>query len=184
MRAVVVTENENTDLAVVQIDACTVETHSLTSTVTDHPVERGADISDHSRPDPELVTLQCLVSNSLPLNEPDPTRASSTYDALLDLRNNGTLVSVVTTLRVYDDMEITSISIQRTPQNVDALEWTMTLKHVVLVKNKLTTSVVATSTRAKPSIKKGGATMTFTAEEVDAEPQSLADSLSGHAAVN
>jgi hypothetical protein len=35
-------------------------THS--ATVTDHPVERGASISDHSRPSPDTITAECFVT--------------------------------------------------------------------------------------------------------------------------
>lgn len=47
----------------IRIDATTQETHSYVNTVTDHPVERGAALTDHVRPDPIRLTIAGVVSN-------------------------------------------------------------------------------------------------------------------------
>ncbi len=48
----------------IAFDAVTNETHGATSTITDHPVEVGANISDHIRPDADTVNLTGVVSNT------------------------------------------------------------------------------------------------------------------------
>lgn len=48
---------------VVQLDVWTSESHEDTVTITDHPVETGVVITDHTRDEPKLVSLEGLVSN-------------------------------------------------------------------------------------------------------------------------
>lgn len=154
--------------SVVEIDSCLEESHSLTNTVTDHPVEEGFNVSDHSRPNPDLVTLRCFVSNT-PLSAEQRTRAvrqgdvdfrtssesgvqigatdgrgANAYLKLLKLRNEGTLVEVVTTLKTYgttatEGMMIESLTIPRSKDNFDGLEFSINLKQVRIVKNRRTT---------------------------------------------
>lgn len=166
--AVVMSRPKPTQIDTITIDAAT-EQHQLSSTITDHPVEDGADISDHSRPDPETVTLECVISNT-PLTSGssrtvtsgsqsftttaaarDPQRAQAAYTALQKLRTGGKLVTVVTSLRSYESMAIQSISIPRDAKTADALKFAITLKQVRIVKNKLTRTVTARDTRAQPA---------------------------------
>lgn len=45
-------------------DAVTRESHSASATLTDHPVEGGASISDHKMPDLKKLGLACVVTDS------------------------------------------------------------------------------------------------------------------------
>ena len=47
-----------------ELDASVTETHSAEVDVTDHPIESGANISDHVRPRAEVLTIEGLVTNS------------------------------------------------------------------------------------------------------------------------
>lgn len=56
----------------IRIDATVSRTHVFANTVTDHPVERGANITDHVRPDPVRLNIVGVVSNApifLPAND-------------------------------------------------------------------------------------------------------------------
>jgi hypothetical protein len=151
----------------VQVDACSDESHQLNNTITDHPVEEGFNVTDHSRPDPDVVTLRCFVSNT-PLSAQQATRAvqegsvrfdttstagvtignqtgrgQEAFARLKKLRDGGTLIKVITTLRTYESsategMAIQSLSISRTAKNYDGLEFSVTLKQVRIVRNKKT----------------------------------------------
>lgn len=46
------------------IDCTVKERHRLMSEISDHPVEDGPDVSDHVRPMPRSVTLDCVISNT------------------------------------------------------------------------------------------------------------------------
>jgi hypothetical protein len=51
-------------LQVVKLDVATSEEYADTLTVTDHPVEQGANVVDHAREDPERITVEGLVTNA------------------------------------------------------------------------------------------------------------------------
>lgn len=48
----------------IEFDAVESETHPDVSVVTAHPIELGADVVDHVRSEPSVVSLQVIVSNS------------------------------------------------------------------------------------------------------------------------
>lgn len=48
----------------IRVDATVQAAHMYVNTVTDHPVERGANITDHVRPDPVRLNLVGVVSNA------------------------------------------------------------------------------------------------------------------------
>jgi hypothetical protein len=159
----------SSDNGTVEVDSCLDETHQLINAITDHPVEQGFNVTDHSRPEPDRVTLRCFVSNT-PFSREQVERSirqgniefttsaaqsaskvlgidgrgQATFNQLERMRVNGELLKVVTTLRTYaksdsEGMMIESLTIPRTRQNYDGLEWTMTLKRVRIVKNRSTT---------------------------------------------
>lgn len=47
----------------ITLDASLHEQHTGTATITDHPVEQGSNIADHIRPDPDMLTIEGVVSN-------------------------------------------------------------------------------------------------------------------------
>lgn len=186
-QAVVMSKPRLCAIDVITIDACMEETHQLTNTVTDHPVEQGVNISDHSRPDPDIVTLHCFISNT-PLSQEQQTRAvqegsvqfqttaqqavaigaidgrgADAFRKLKQLRDNGTLIKVVTTLKTYggsatEGMEIQSLTITRTTKNYDGLEFVIVLKQVKIVTNRQTTDIVPKDRRTSTKKHQGAKT--------------------------
>ncbi len=161
----------------VDIDCCLEESHSFTNQITDHPVESGSNISDHSRPEPDRVTLRCFVSNT-PLSEGQTKsairqgslswettapeyvdgRGKNALEQLEKMRQGGALVNVVTSLKTYavkdnEGMMIESINIPVTAENYDGLEFTISLKKVIVVKTR--TTRVTADRRARAPKKKG-----------------------------
>jgi hypothetical protein len=167
-RALFVTKMES-DNGTVEVDSCLEESHQLQNTITDHPVEQGFNVTDHSRPEPDRVSLRCFVSNT-PLSREQVERSirqgnidfttsqaeaasgvvgidgrgKETFDQLERMRINGELLTVVTTLKTYaksdtEGMMIESLTIPRTRQSVDGLEFIANLKRVHIVKNRSTT---------------------------------------------
>jgi hypothetical protein len=178
----------------VLIDVCTEETHELANTVTDHPVEDGANISDHVRPQPDRLTLNCFVSNTplstqqqqrtiqegsfkftsntskdVPIGAVDG-RGANTFAALKKLRDNGTLVQVVTTLKTYalkstEGMVIESLTIPRRTDSYDGLEWSVTFKQIRIVKNQQTRDIKAKEKQVQPKKKTGTQTTSDGSDE-------------------
>lgn len=61
----------NLTIGTIWIDVSISEKHSLSADVTEHPVEDGANITDHVRPQPRVIQLEGLVTNhptELPLS--------------------------------------------------------------------------------------------------------------------
>jgi Dit-like tail protein len=46
------------------IDATVSDTHTTTATPTEHPVEKGVAITDHVRPGPLKLSLECVITNT------------------------------------------------------------------------------------------------------------------------
>jgi hypothetical protein len=147
------------------LDASITESHVGEVEVTEHPVEKGAAISDHSRPRPDLLTIEGLVSNT-PLNltqaqragaaqgteqaiQGQPGYAEAAYAILRDLRETGKLITVVTALRTYDNMVMVQLTVPRSAKTGEALRFTAQFKQVRVVQNKVTTITVAKEPKAR-----------------------------------
>lgn len=164
----------------IEVDSCLEESHTLNNTSTDNPVEKGFDVTDHVRPDPDLVNLRCFVSN-VPLSANQEKRAvrqggvqfdttapqatlsrgDDTFRKLKQLRDEGTMIKVITSLKTYgvsssEGMVITGLTINRTRETIDGLEWAMQLKQIHIVENRSTVDVRAKDKRT-PKKKKEGA---------------------------
>jgi hypothetical protein len=200
-RAVVMTKPRLCKVDSIEIDACMEETHTLNNTVTDHPVEQGFNISDHVRPEPDVVTLRCFISNT-PLSTEQQTRAvqegsvqftttsqqdveigaidgrgADAFKKLKKLRDEGTLIKLVTTLKEYgnsstEGMVVQSITVPRTTKNYDGLEFSITLKQIRIVKNRQTQDTQKVKDKRTPQKKHQGSKTTQ--EEV---PESTAHKL-------
>lgn len=162
------------------LDASVKEEHVGEVEVTDHPVEQGAAVSDHARPKPEELTIEGVVSNT-PLNfiqarrsvtsegftwttsaqinavRGTPGNAEAAYVTLRAMRDVPKLLTIITALRSYDNMVMTSLKIPRDKETGDVLKFEAKFKQVRIVTNAVT--VVATKVnKAKPQVKKGGQT--------------------------
>lgn len=133
--------------------ACTIEEmHRDALEVTEHPVERGASITDHSFKRPVEVVLHCGWSNSSAaalfggsteqVSNSSMARSdyiSAVYSRLLALQESRVPFSVTTTLRNYTSMLITSLQVTRDEKTSEALMVTATCREVILVGTKTST---------------------------------------------
>ncbi len=163
---------EPSQIGSIVLDCSVSEQHQADVDVTDSPVERGANISDHARPKPETLTLEGLITNAPLSRDPlspstaeslagsidtgfisraqgDPTRAVSAYQDLRDLKDAGELIEVVTSLRSYSDMVLTNLSVPRDAKTGECLKFTATFKQIRVVENK---KVIVQETKAKPKV--------------------------------
>jgi hypothetical protein len=148
----------------IEMDATVTESHQATSTVTRHPVEQGSDISDHTRPEPDRLTLDCIISNR-PITPEQVQRfdaagggryAEGVYEQLRDFKDRGALCSVVTSLRPYDSMVVSGLPVVRNAREAHVVHFSgLVLERIVIVRNKLTRTVTARDRRAQPKVAKG-----------------------------
>lgn len=165
-------------VAVIDVDAIISSTHTKTVTATKHPVERGAKITDHLRPDPDVLVLEGLISDT-PISREQHQRAVSfagtsfvttadspavsgvagyakeAFDRLSDLAEKGVLCTIVTLYKTYSDMALTSFTAPRDAQTGDALRFSATFEKIVIVQNKITTIRPAKDPRAQGKVRSG-----------------------------
>lgn len=138
-----ITQDQTTILF--QFDASITENFNKTAQVTDHPVEDGADVTDHIRRLPEEIEIRGWVSNdpilflaSLRIGPAPRNRAEDAYEELRRIMDEGQLVRVVTQLRNFENMALTSISVSRDKDTGRILDATIGLREIVIA----TTEVV------------------------------------------
>ena len=117
------------------IDAAPLEQHGFNSTVTSHPVEKGADITDHVVVQPETVTLECIVSDT-PIGDAADARdggvpSAEVFARLIAIRDAREPVEVETSLTTFSNMILESLSIPT--RDGDALNFRASFKQLVLI---------------------------------------------------
>lgn len=132
----------------IQLDASISEDHSVEAEVTEHPVEEGADISDHVRRKPDRLTIQGWISNHPILinasetavgiagGDPDK-RAQDGYEVLERIAKVGTQVAVFTTLKTYPRMLVLSLRAPRDATRGGLLDVTIGLKEITTATTEL-----------------------------------------------
>ena len=134
-------------IGAVELDAVLSESHSYENSVTSYPVEEGSPITDHVIRKPEEVEINGLVTDS-PINPGkvfDKNRASNAFTKFLELagydyldqtstvakvKGDFKLVTVVTGLRAYYDMAITSFKVNRGNKTGKSLPFSIRLKKI------------------------------------------------------
>lgn len=132
-------------------DATVSETHSFSTQVSENPVEKGADVTDHVRAKPAVVKLECyatdnpLSSNrkkdektSIFLGSPkeETGRGLNVFLALEQLKDNGTVCQLFTGLKKYENMVIEEITVPRDSSISRGFKFTISLREVVIVQSQ------------------------------------------------
>lgn len=125
----------------IEFDVSETETHKSTAKVTQHPVESGAQISDHVINEADTLDLIAWITNTPIVKEADaltldPSRAENAYAELLTIKQTGTQCNVITTLRSYDTMLITELSITRDRNTGQAISISLKLINVRTATNQ------------------------------------------------
>lgn len=118
-------------IANLDFDATISELHQAESRVTSQPVEQGVNISDHIANEPLRMTIEGFVTNSPLSGGGFGDRVQDAFNTLFELRANKTLVTVVSGLKIYDNMAITRISVPRDRSSGDAIRFTVDLQEVL-----------------------------------------------------
>jgi hypothetical protein len=132
-------------LILFQFDASIVETFTKNAEVTDHPVESGADVTDHIRRLPREIEIRGWVSDnpivlfpSAEFGLPPRSRAQDAYAELCRIMDEGQLVKVVTSLTELENMALTSINVSRDKDTGQILDATIGLREVVVATTEVT----------------------------------------------
>jgi hypothetical protein len=131
------------------VDAAIREEHSFEADVSEHPVEKGANITDHVRARPPMLVIEGIVSDTpladdviaaRPVGETPSTEARA---RLFDIWHAGEPVEVETTVAVYSNMIMQSFVITEDAETGEACGFRATFKQIRIVTNKRSTLRVA-----------------------------------------
>lgn len=129
--------NREYKVGAITFDLIISESHNLSNTVTEHDVEDGSRISDHIRNNLENGALVGLITNfSLKVNGLLTNRSQDAFDAINRLWKSRELVTIVTVLKVYENVAITDISIDRSESTGEAIAMNVTFRQIKQVKLK------------------------------------------------
>lgn len=118
-------------------DAFVREGHSAAVKITEHPVQGGANISDHAYNLPDKLTLEIFVSDSmdcLMMNQFSmmSTKSISAYQALRDMKEKRQPLSVMTRLYFYENMLIETMTTTDDYKSKNSLRCTVQLRQIIM----------------------------------------------------
>lgn len=124
-------------IGAIELDATLRESHRRNSVVSSDPIETGSSIQDHIFNEPEEVELVGEVTDSpvtllgglIGLTE----RSLEAFEELERIHEDRELVTVVTRLKVYEDMAMTSFSAPRSQGTGKRLQFVASFQKIVKV---------------------------------------------------
>jgi hypothetical protein len=119
-------------------DVTESEEHRDELYITEHPIEAGANISDHAYKRPAQVQLRLGWSNSAPFNF-DPYYINSIYLDLLKFQADRAPFTLYTGKRVYQNILMQSLVVETDETSEWALRVEMSLQQVFIVNTQTTT---------------------------------------------
>lgn len=144
-----------TGATAVQIDVLVAENYNRSSTITDHPVEDGSEVSDNKQQKPDTLQLTAFFAQSLAnaddQNAATVTRAEDLYDKLLDLEAAAEPLSIFTARREYSNMMIERVTRPRTAADGDGVTVTVDFKQIKIATSQV---VAAPPTRQRKNPKR------------------------------
>ena len=126
------------------LDVMVSEEHSFDSMVTRHPVEKGADVTDHIRDEPITVRVEGLVTDTpigtmTSVRGPNDLPSDDAFNRLLAIRAAKRPVTIETSLRRYENMGLERFSVPKDKDTGDALRFSAFFVQLELVTNERTT---------------------------------------------
>jgi len=135
----------------VTFDVVVEEQHEDTLEITEHPVEHGANISDHAFMKPASVTIRAGVSDGSGSIAGEKAGVS-VYEALQTLQKAREPFDIITGKRKYRNMLIETLSVLTDADSENALVVTADCREVIIVK----TQTVSEPGRHRNPAKTGG----------------------------
>jgi hypothetical protein len=122
---------------VLVLDAAISETHSGDADVTEHPVERGANVSDHVRVKAETLKLEGLITDTPVGAAGTDGRSVSAYRTLLSIKDDGNPIAISTPFREYTQMVMQSLEVPRDAKTGSALRFSASFRRIVTAETKV-----------------------------------------------
>lgn len=159
---------------VIELDVTLDVNLAHTMTVTDFPVEDGTQISDHTQKLPDVVTFRSLISATpLRLISFNPiigdARPRAAFELMEELQDSGELVRIVTDVKTYDNMVLTSLTAPRRRDTKNALLFTAIFREIKLVSSQVVQLPAEEEVQQTASVKEEGGKVTPAPTESEAE---------------
>ena len=138
----------------VEVDASVEEVHSIEAETTDHEVEDGSEITDHYKKLPAKLEITGIVTDVISdtvfpgqaifeaikaAKEQSPEiEAWFTVEKYAD---EGTLITIVTSLKTYESMAITNFRVTRDKTRKNAILFSCSAKEIRIVSTEETAAV-------------------------------------------
>ncbi len=129
------------------VDCTLTENHTRKSTVTDHEVEEGSNFSDNIKNDARSVSLTGLVSDlvlfpfqitTYNLSDEEDQPSQKAYDIFEEIHQNKYLCTVETTLDLYENAVLESITMPRDKNTRKSFRFSCTFKEIRAISSKIT----------------------------------------------
>jgi len=125
--------------------------HHAEAVLTEHPVQSGAPVSDHAFVKPSALTIEVGMTDAI--EGGSAGRSASAFQMFMDLLELKEPLRIVTRLKTYDNMVVTSVSAPDDKATMNGLRAMIAFREVIMV-DAATVSVHARTSAAKPSAAK------------------------------
>lgn len=159
-------QNKRGEIGGISIDATISDEHTSACDLTENPVEEGANVTDHVQLKPVELTIEGVISDT-PLDfgilnnlitgnfgaikdtakgiagnfTGQTTRSTEEYNKLLDLQRKREPFKVVTGLKVYENMILVKLSVNRNATTGKSIHFKADLKQIRIVSSKTAKSM-------------------------------------------
>jgi len=172
----------------VSFDAVVTEQYTSESDVTEHPVEKGANVTDNVREKPKALRLNAILTD-YPVPGVQPTfgtvsaaskgRAAAVYEQLEKLKAAGALVEVRSARRTYTSMVISSLDETKDAKSgKGAVRFTMALRQITFVDSQVVPIKITNLNKGKNK-QEGGKQTPTPAEEAEKKKSLLVRAVDG-----
>lgn len=136
-------------------DVTLEEDHTDEVVITEHPVERGAAISDHAYKRPATVVVQVGYSNSSLRALANPFYVQLVYNQFLALQASLQPFSITTGKRIYSNMLIRRLSVKTDEKSENALYASIECQEVLIATTQTVSAQADPSKMASPAANGG-----------------------------
>jgi len=124
---------EDVALEFLAFDGTATDTYDVEATATEHPIEEGADITDHVRPMPPRITMDVLMSKHPhpdAADADDDNRAETARATIRRLITEGIEVEITTDVGAWSNMLLLTCSESRAAESGDGFRAQITAREI------------------------------------------------------
>ncbi len=116
--------------------------HSVSTVVTEHQVQKGVSVADHAYLEPAEVTMTIKMSDAMSgmvesqFEGISYTRSTAAYKILRELQKQRLAFQIHTRVETYQNMMITRLEVMDDVNTLNGLECTVTMRELIVASEK------------------------------------------------